>query len=245
MKRGVILLSLGVFLAVSCEKKQQETQVSDVSFTPCQQSELRSSREVLSKVDVEFTNEGVQIKYNNFDVLCDFTTVNVTHTFVDGVLNIIQQGDGDARCICYTDVSYTISGISQNQVNVIFINGVQVYCHNSKSKCDKNVIISQSEYENAPNDPVSIVDMKIVDNCLKIKFSASGCSGNSWKIELIGCGNYDKSNPPQTTLRLSLDNKEECEAWITKEVSFNLEPLRHHGTNKLYLNISGKGILFE
>ena len=133
MKRVVILLSLVVFLAVSCEKNEQEPQVSDVSFTPCQQSELRSSSEVSSKVDVEFTKEGVQIKYYNFEVHCDFTTVNVTHTFVNGVLNITQQGDGNARCICYTDVSYTISGISQSQVNVIFINGVQVYCHNGSS----------------------------------------------------------------------------------------------------------------
>ena len=130
MKRAVVLLSLGVFLVVSCEKKEQEIQVSNVSFTPCKQSELRSSSELSSEVDVEFTNGGVQIKHYNFGVHCDFTTVNVTHTFVNGVLDITQKCDGNARCMCYTDVSYTISGISQNQVNVIFINGVQVYCHN-------------------------------------------------------------------------------------------------------------------
>ena len=248
MKRVVILISLGVFLAVSCEESEREPQVSDVSFTPCQQSILKSGS-LSDEVDVEFTNNGVQITHYNFAVTCDFTSVDVTHTFVNGVLNITQQGGPNlANCICYTNVSYTINEIFENEVNVIFINGEQVYCHNSQSNCDKNVIISQIEYENAPNDPVSIVDMKIVDNCLKIKFSASGCSGNSWKVELIGLGNYDKSNPPQTTLRLSLYDKEACEAWITKEVSFNLEPLveyfRHHGTNKLYLNISGKGILF-
>ena len=84
---------------------------------------MRSNNEFSDKVDVEFTGKGVQITYYKFEVTCDFTTVNVTHTFVNGVLNIIQQGDGDARCICYTDVSYTISGISKNQVNVIFIAG--------------------------------------------------------------------------------------------------------------------------
>jgi len=117
------------------------------------------------------------------------------------------------------------------------------------SNCDKDVIVDATEFENAPNDHVAIIDMKIVDNCLKLKFSASGCDGSSWNVELIGWGNYDKSYPPQTTLRLSLDSKEDCHAVITKEVSFNLEPLveyfRLHGTNKLYLNISGKGILYE
>jgi hypothetical protein len=103
---------------------EQETQVSDLSFTPC----LRSGDEVSSNVNVEFTTDGVQISHYNFETQCNFTTVNTTYTFEDGILNIIQQGDGDARCICYTDVSYTIKGISQNQVDVIFINGVQVYC---------------------------------------------------------------------------------------------------------------------
>ena len=117
------------------------------------------------------------------------------------------------------------------------------------SNCDKDVVISQTEYENAPNDRFEILEMRIVGNCLKIKFWASGNDGKSWAVELIGFGNYDKSNPPQTTLRLSLDNKEAGRAIIEKEISFNLEPLveyfRHHGTNKLYLNISGEGILFE
>ena len=118
------------------------------------------------------------------------------------------------------------------------------------SNCDQNVIISADEYENAPDDPLTIIDMKIVNDCLKIKLCASGCGGNSWNVKLIGLGNYDKSNPPQTTLRLSLDNKEDCTAVIGKEVSFNLEPLKesfphHDGTNQLLLNISGKSILYE
>jgi len=119
-------------LAVSCEKKEQESQVSNVNWTPCKQGILRSGG-LLDTVEVEFTNKGVQITHNNFVVPCDFTTVNVTHTFVNGVLNITQQGlPNQANCVCYTDVSYTINGILQNEVNVIFINGVQVYCYNDE-----------------------------------------------------------------------------------------------------------------
>ena len=137
MKRVAILLSLGVFLAVSCEKREQESQVPSVSFTPCQQSKLKSGSELSDKVDVEFTSKGVQITYYNFEVTCDFTTVNVTHTFANGVLNITQQGSpNQANCICYTDVSYTIDGILQDEVNVIFINGVQVYCYNDNNESE-------------------------------------------------------------------------------------------------------------
>ena len=128
MKTVAILLSLVVLFAVSCAKSELETQ--HVSATPCKQDVLRSS-DLSDKVDVEFTNKGVQITHYNFEVPCDFTTVNVTHTFVNGVLRITQQGlPNQANCVCHSDVSYTIEGISQNEVNVIFINGVQIYCHN-------------------------------------------------------------------------------------------------------------------
>jgi len=247
MKKIAILLVLGVLLTVSCEKKEQKPQVSKVTFTPCKQEVLQSSKSS-GNVEVEFTGNGVQIKYYNFEVSCDFTTVNVTHTFVNGVLNITQQGfPNEADCICYTDVSYTISGILQKEVNVIFINGIQVYCHNGNpSNCDQDVIISQTEYENAPNSPVFIDDMKIVDHCLKIKFSSSGCDGKSWVVKLIDSGEVIPTfaPPPMRMLRLSLDNKEMCDALITKEISFNIEDLQITGKSVM-LNINGKHILYE
>ena len=134
MKKVALLFILGVFLTDSCTKKEQEVQVPNVSFTPCQQTKSTKS-EVSGKVDVEFTKEGVKITYYNFEVTCDFSIVNVTHSFVNGFLNIMQQGSpNQANCICHTDVSYTINGISQNEVNVIFINGEQVYCHNNSGE---------------------------------------------------------------------------------------------------------------
>ena len=50
-------------------------------------------------------------------------------------LNITQQASpNEAKCRCYTDVSYTITGISKTEVNVIFINGKQVYCYNDNKE---------------------------------------------------------------------------------------------------------------
>ena len=139
VKYAVILLILTAG-AIGCNKIGQISdenfevfQVSNVSFTPCKQNEAKSA-EFSSKVDVIFTNEGVKITYNNFVVTCDFYDVNVTHTFVNGFLNITQQGaPNQANCICYTNVSYTLKGISKNEVNLIFINGEQVYCYNEES----------------------------------------------------------------------------------------------------------------
>ena len=256
----VILLVLAVGVAGCGKTIPENSQVSNVNFTPCVQSKVKSIELSSSRVDVEFTNEGVQITYYNFEVTCDFSIVNVTHTFVNGFLSITQQGyPNQADCVCYTDVSYIINGISQNEVNVVFINDVQVYCYNDKGifkNCDKDVIISDTLYLTAPNDHVEIIDMKIEGNCLKIKFSASGCDGSSWNVKLIDSGlvtivAIPIVGPPiyGRTLKLSLENHENCRAWITKEVSFNIEDLqiqeKWEWGNKIYLDILGKGILYE
>ena len=374
MKRVSFLLVLAVLLTVSCTNRDIESTVSGVSFTPCLQDNGQKNG-LSGRVVVEFTNRGVHISHFNFEVTCDFTTVNVTHTFANGVLNIRQQGSpNNADCTCYTDVDYTINGISEREVNVIFINGVQVYCHNGgggnendcnvdlrigetteivsgetacnshyglslrvgvihdsrcptgaiciwagntevqcrltirgvehnftlskmgleggpscegvviegfkyyledvlpypninemdaiktvkilvtpvveNSNCDQDVIISARDYENAPNEPfydpnVRIIDMRIVDNCLKIKFQAGGCSGNTWIVKLIDSGVIAESIPCQRTLRLSLDNRETCEALPVREISFNIEDLQLGGNNSVILHISGHTILYE
>ncbi len=116
---------------------------------------------------------------------------------------------------------------------------------NKEQTFDKEVIISRSGYDNAPNDKVFINELKIKNDLLIVNFSASGCSGKTWIVQLIDTGATNYSNPPQRILRLSLQNNEDCEAFITKEMSFNIKNLRVEGDNKVYLNISGKKILYE
>ena len=128
---AISLFAVALFAINGCDESETPpaTTNNNVNFTPCQQSELRSSSE--SSVNVKFTDEGIEIVYYKFKVTCDFTTVNIAHTLVNGVLNITQQASPSrADCVCYTNVSYTIEGILQNEVNVIFINDVQVYCYN-------------------------------------------------------------------------------------------------------------------
>jgi len=366
---AVVLLVLAVVTA-GCTKtipvndeNGDEPQISNVNFTLCQQTKAKSA-ELSGSVDVAFTNEGVQITYTDFEVTCDFTTVNVTFTFENGFLNITQKGSpNQAKCVCYTDVSYTINGILQNEVNVIFINGVQVYCYNGKnedltgfytgsvniygietfapiwvnlelkdnsryvfynlieyrmpsvgsysidngkiifrddnisslgdvadlmltawilqggydytfdgkmlifsndlatyylekkdeviSNCDKDVIIGKTEYENAPNANVEIIDMKIVDNCLKMKIAASSWCGSRDRVNLIDTGEVTyiiaaASFPPlhYRTLRLSRES-DACASAVAIEVSFNIEDLQIRGDHSVILHISGKTILYE
>jgi hypothetical protein len=368
MKNLILLLGFGLFLFASCTKREQgiPSVISNVTFTPCVQSDgaKHHNGETFSgTVDLKFVNGGIQIMHRDFHVHCNFTTVNVNYTFVNGVLNITQSCDGDSRCMCNTDVSYTINGISQNQVNVIFINGEQVYCWNdngnsgnvdlkigeiteiklgetaknsrlglslrfedlsdsrcptnavcvwagmadvrlrlttktgeyvfalgkeglggpscdgvviegmryyledvlpypsaneeqpiktakilvtevnNSSNCDQKAIVSLSGFENIPNHRVVINNVIREGNCLKINFSASGCSGDTWVVNLIAVPSVAAVVPPEFAVRLSLNNPEECEAWINREMSFNLENLQRFNQNigRVRLNIEGYG----
>ncbi|MFT5166375.1 MAG: hypothetical protein ACI8P3_001606 [Saprospiraceae bacterium] len=112
--------------------------------------------------------------------------------------------------------------------------------------CDKQVVISIDEYNTAPDDALAINELEINENCLKINFSASGCDGGSWVLTLIDSGDIMESQPPQRTLRLSLKDEEECEAYITKELTFDISDLMVDG-NQVLLNITNSNdqLLYE
>lgn len=112
--------------------------------------------------------------------------------------------------------------------------------------CSVPVIISAEEYQNAPDDELAIVNVKLEGDCLVIKFESSGCDGSSWEIKLIDSEAIMESYPPQRNLRLSLKNEEPCDAVVTKEMAFNISNLRLD-YDKILLNITNSGdqVLYE
>lgn len=154
MKRHFLYIAAILLIATGFAGCNEAIQPEDenggeliVSFTPCQQDKVKSAV-LADSVEVKFTDEGVRITYYNFVVTCDFNAVNVAHTFVNGFLNITQQGSpNQAKCVCFTDVTYTLTGISKNEVNVIFINGEQVYCYNNdEENRDLDIVKSDIKY---------------------------------------------------------------------------------------------------
>ncbi len=143
---------------------------------------------------------------------------------------------------CTKDINKTFT-ISENNCEKVFIDYLKLF--NNQTACSQNVIVSQTEYQNAPNDLFSIIEMTITGDCLNIKFGASGCDGNNWIVKLIDSGTIAESYPCQRTLRLSLDNTEMCTAVPTKEISFNIKDLQVTGNNNVILHVSGEEILYE
>lgn len=111
------------------------------------------------------------------------------------------------------------------------------------NKCDQVPILSSEQFETAPNDQLFITTLELneYNDCLKISFSSSGCSGDTWDIELIDSEIILESCPPQRNLRLSLRNGETCEAIITKELTFDINELKVDG-NQVLLNITNSDI---
>lgn len=121
---------------------------------------------------------------------------------------------------------------------VILVLTLILSCNKDESVCDQDVIISKEQFDIAPNDNHVINNTFIDGDCLSINFNAGGCSGESWKVELIDSEQIKESCPVQRVLLLSLKNDELCDAWIQKEISFDITDLQIDD-DKIILNIKG------
>lgn len=119
----------------------------------------------------------------------------------------------------------------------VFINFASCDHDELPSPCDQQVIISNNLYKAAPSDHLTILSAELLNDCLKIHFASGGCDGSNWVVKLIDSGDLLYSDPPQRNLRLSLDNNEECDAYIGKEITFNIKDLKVDG-NQVLLNIT-------
>lgn len=124
---------------------------------------------------------------------------------------------------------FLILGCDKNDDNTI-------QCSDS-GNCDKCVIINRDLYNQTNTDNYTIQTIKVNQDCLEIEFASSGCDGNSWEIDLVDSGGIAETAVPQRDLKLKLINIEECEAFITKTISFDLEPLQSNNYDAINLKI--------
>lgn len=108
---------------------------------------------------------------------------------------------------------------------------------NTSSDCDYKLVVDAQQYKDAPSDYIHIDTVIITNDCMEITFGASGCDGNTWKVQLLGDGSTMESFPVQTQLRLSLENKELCAAYFTKTINFDISALKIESYNQIILNI--------
>ena len=106
-----------------------------------------------------------------------------------------------------------------------------------KTDCDTVTIVDAEAYANAESDHFTIISLQIVEDCLEITFSASGCSGESWGVQLIDSEQILESFPIQRNLFFELKNEELCDAVFQQTVSFDIAELKE-GYDEVILNIT-------
>ncbi|WP_136467116.1 hypothetical protein [Flagellimonas onchidii] len=112
--------------------------------------------------------------------------------------------------------------------------------------CDFRTLVSSEQFDNAPSDELEIMDLDINGDCLKITFASGGCDGDSWELKLIASQAVTLPNTPRRRIRLSLRNEELCEAYITKESTFDISNLQVGGNQvRLIIANSDESILYQ
>ena len=267
----ISMTAILIFLFWGCKKeesaKKGNIDTSSISFTDCKIGTKSSENNTPSIRLIGQAGGKLIVKMLNTEFCCGTDSVSIDKTIdlSDKIgIEIIDNGPF-THCFCPHDLEFTLTSLDNKDYKLTIIESEHSYSRdtfliqfeyseqldttitniNTHSDCDQNVIISPTEYQNAPNDPFSIAEMTIMGNCLNIKFVASGCDGNTWIVKLIDSGNVAESYPCQRTLRLSLDNKEECTAVPGKEISFDIKDLQIVGNDKVILHVSGKEILYE
>lgn len=110
-------------------------------------------------------------------------------------------------------------------------------CINSTDK----IIVDEGYYQNAPRDPITINNARIIKDLIYLNFSYSG--GCKKHIFALVAGAFMESNPVQVNVLLSHeDNDDPCDMWITQDLIFNLTPLKR-AWQQSYNQISGTIIL--
>ncbi len=112
-----------------------------------------------------------------------------------------------------------------------------IQCTDS-GNCDDCIIINKNLYDQTTTDNYTIQDITINQDCLEITFSASGCDGDTWEIDVIDLGGIAETAVPQRDLKLKLINNEACLAVFTRTISFNLAPLQLKNYSAVNLKIA-------
>lgn len=87
--------------------------------------------------------------------------------------------------------------------------------------CDgDSIIVDQTIFDATDTSNYTITGVSVLNDCLTITLTSSGCDGDSWTSYLIDSGIQTLSIPPQGSLKLSLTNNEACLAVIERSYTF-------------------------
>ena len=101
--------------------------------------------------------------------------------------------------------------------------------------CTPYINLNFQNYDSLARDPVFIHEAFVDGDCLELKISYSGgCREHT--INLARMNQWYASGPEVPTFEIRHDaNGDLCEAWFTKEIRFDLSPLKTEGKTEFVL----------
>jgi len=125
---------------------------------------------------------------------------------------------------------------------LIFIIAILNSCNNDDDNArspleNSNIIrVEDDLFSNAPNDDFEIITATITDNNLDLTILYGGGCGNIF-YDLVTGSDYLETNPIQKNIRLAFDDKDNCEAGIELELSFDLTQIQISNTDRIIINL--------
>lgn len=93
-------------------------------------------------------------------------------------------------------------------------------------------------FSNAPDDDLWITAATITGNMLNITIDYGGGCGEVF-YDLVTDDNYTATDPIQKNIRLAFDDKDNCEASVELQLSFDLTAIQLSSTDSLLINLDG------
>ena len=125
---------------------------------------------------------------------------------------------------------------------LIFITAFMIGCNsdddNVRSSLENSnvILVDEDLFLNAPNDEFEIIVASISDNNLNITLFYGGGCGNIY-YDLVTGNDYLETTPIQKNIRIAFDDKDNCEAGIELELSFDLTQIQVSNTDRIILNL--------
>jgi len=101
-------------------------------------------------------------------------------------------------------------------------------------------IVNEQTFNAIPTNNYSISNVVLNGNCLTITISSSGCSADSWIMNLSSINAFYTVFPMQRVAKIELINNQDCAAVFQKTVTFDLTPFKIIGQNSVQITLSGR-----
>jgi hypothetical protein len=110
---------------------------------------------------------------------------------------------------------------------------------NDLSKCTPFTTLTALHYDSLKNDPIHVETIEIVDNCLRVKVSYSGCTTDH-PVQLVQFLPLCLTPPEQAPyFEIRHDSRNEfCKMLVCNELYFDLSPLKNTNHKKVRFTVS-------